>query len=157
MGVHHLQGILSPGRGGVLVAVGHLHIGGNGGHRVPTHGRERVRKRLAVYLQLTGGRFQRISLGVFHEVLESNIAVVVVGSALDLIHAELLELLIGQLALLGLAFHAQLVDVFLGDAHGRHIGFAVLVAHLHGSQLIEILLLHIEGVHISARDAQLLG
>lgn len=38
-----------------------------------------------------------------------------------------------------------------------HIGFAVLVAHLHGSQLIEILLLHIEGVHISARDAQLLG
>ena len=157
VGVHYLEGILSPGRRSVLVAVGHFHIGGDRGHRVPAHGRERVRQRLAVDLQFAGGRLQRVGLRVFHEVLEGDVAVVVARGALNLVHAELLELLVGQFALLGLALHAQLIDVFLSDTHGRHISRAVLVAHLHGSQLIEILLLHIEGVHISARDAQLLG
>ena len=152
MRVHLLQRIFLSLRRSIFVAVGYLHVGGNGRHAAPSHGREGIGQRLTVNFQLARSRF-----GIFHKVLESDVAVVVPGRAFHLINAQLLHFLVGQLAFLGLALHAQGVDVFLGDAYGRHVGLAVLVTHLHGGKLVEVLLLYVEGIHLGSGNTQLLG
>ena len=112
---------------------------------------------MAVDFELAGRGVDWILLGVFAEILEGNVAVIVAHVALHLIHAALHELRVFELAILRRALDTECLNVVVGDFHGILFGFSVSVDNLHRGEHVEELLLRVERIDVFLLQTELLA
>ena len=103
---------------------------------------------MAVDFELAGRGVDGILLGVFAEILEGNVAVVVAHVAFHLVYAALHELGVFELAILCRSVNAERLDVIVGDFHGVLFGFSIGVDDLHRGEHVEELLLSVERIDV---------